>query len=276
MSVLDDIIAGVKQRLEVRQAQVSLEEIKDRASQATPAKDALAALSGGASALPVIAEIKRASPSKGRLSEIPDPAALAQIYAAGGAAMISVLTEELRFHGSLQDLATVRAAVDIPILRKDFIVTPYQVYEARAYGADAILLIVAALSQEKLVSLLECATSLGMVPLVETHSRTEVARAIAAGAKLIGVNARNLKTLTVDKKVVEQVIDAIPKDAIAVAESGVSNSQDVLNYALAGADAVLIGEALVTSKSPQERIKEMVNVGLDPTWLTKRKQRTIV
>lgn len=273
MTVLDDLIAGAKQRMAVRESQVSFEEIKQRAQAAAPAKDVVEALTGGPGAVSIIAEIKRASPSKGHLASIPDPAELASIYEAGGAAMVSVLTEELRFNGSLEDLASVRQTIDIPVLRKDFIVTPYQVHEARAYGADAVLLIVAALEQTALVSLVERVTSLGMTPLVETHSRLEVFRALDAGARVIGVNARNLKNFHVDNHLVEEIIDAIPADVVAVAESGVSSAEDVMDYAMAGADAVLIGEALVTASSPSDQIREMVSVGQHPALQRDRKKR---
>ena len=273
MTVLEEIIAGVRQKLAEREARVPLEEIKAQALQVPDAKDVISALRDGPGAVSIIAEIKRSSPSKGALDDIPDPAALAQIYEEGGAAMISVLTEEDRFKGSLQDLAEVRRAVDIPILRKDFVVTPYQIHEARAYGADAVLLIVAALDQPALESLIERVKSLGMTPLVETHSRLEVYRAVDAGAELIGVNARNLKDLTVDRRVVEEVLDAVPADAVAVAESGVRSSRDVFEYALAGADSVLVGEALVTSSNPLEQISDMVSAGAHPALMTDRKQR---
>lgn len=273
MTVLDDLIAGAKQRMAVRESQVSFEEIKQRAQAAAPAKDVVEALTGGSGAVSIIAEIKRASPSKGHLASIPNPAELASIYEAGGAAMVSVLTEELRFNGSLEDLASVRQTIDIPVLRKDFIVTPYQVHEARAYGADAVLLIVAALEQTALVSLVERVTSLGMTPLVETHSRLEVFRALDAGARVIGVNARNLKNFHVDNHLVEEIIDAIPADVVAVAESGVSSAEDVMDYAMAGADAVLIGEALVTASSPSDQIREMVSVGQHPALQRDRKKR---
>lgn len=273
MTVLDDIIVGVREKLAGREALVSLEEIKERAVAAPPAKDVISALRDGPGAVSVIAEIKRSSPSKGALSAIPDPAKLAQTYEEGGAAMISVLTEELRFGGSLEDLRAVRQAVDIPVLRKDFIVTPYQVHEARSYGADAVLLIVAALEQEALVSLIERVRSLGMTPLVEANSRLEVFQALDAGADLIGVNARNLKDLSVDRSTVEQTLDAIPADAVAVAESGVRSGRDVRDYALAGADAVLVGEALVTSGNPLEAISDMVSAGAHPSLLTERKER---
>ncbi|MFF1798777.1 indole-3-glycerol phosphate synthase TrpC, partial [Kitasatospora sp. NPDC058263] len=197
MSVLDTIIEGVREDLAERQAEVSLDQLKELAAKAPDAKDGVAALKGDG--VRVICEVKRSSPSKGALAAIADPAALATDYAAGGAAAISVLTEQRRFGGSLADLDAVRAAVDTPLLRKDFIVTAYQLWEARAHGADLALLIVAALDQPALVSLIERAESIGLTPLVEVHDEEEIARAVDAGAKIIGVNARNLKTLEVDR-----------------------------------------------------------------------------
>lgn len=273
MSVLDDIIAGVRQDLKEREDRVPLARIKEMEAQVPEAKDALGALRGRDGAVKIISEVKRSSPSKGALAAIPDPAALASTYEAGGASVISVLTEQRRFNGSLADLDAVRAAVDIPILRKDFIVTPYQIHEARAHGADLVLLIVAALEQNVLVSLLERARSLGMEALVETHSRLEALRAMEAGASIIGVNARNLKTLEVDRSTVEQVIDVIPPDVVAVAESGVANAHDVFEYAKWGADAVLVGEALVTSGDPRTSIQDMVSAGQHPALRTDRKAR---
>ena len=193
MSVLDDIIAGVLQDLKEREDRVPLARIKEMETQVPEAKDALGALRNRDGAVKIISEVKRSSPSKGALASIPDPAALASTYEAGGASVISVLTEQRRFNGSLADLDAVRAAVDIPILRKDFIVTPYQIHEARAHGADLVLLIVAALEQNVLVSLLERTRSLGMEALVETHSRLEALRAMEAGASIIGVNARKYR-----------------------------------------------------------------------------------
>ena len=273
MSVLDDIIAGVRQDLKEREDRVPLARIKEMETQVPEAKDALGALRGRDGAVRIISEVKRSSPSKGALAAIPDPAALASTYEAGGATVISVLTEQRRFNGSLADLDAVRAAVDIPILRKDFIVTPYQIHEARAHGADLVLLIVAALEQNVLVSLLERTRSLGMEALVETHSRLEALRAMEAGASIIGVNARNLKTLEVDRSTVEQVIDVIPQDVVAVAESGVANAHDVFEYAKWGADAVLVGEALVTSGDPRASIQDMVSAGQHPALRTDRKAR---
>ena len=273
MSVLDDIIVGVRQDLKEREDRVPLSRVKEMEQNVPEAKDALGALRNRDGAVKIISEVKRSSPSKGALAQIPDPAALASVYEAGGASVVSVLTEQRRFHGSLADLDAVRAAVDIPILRKDFIVTPYQIHEARAHGADLVLLIVAALEQNALVSLLERTRSLGMEALVETHSRLEALRALDAGASIIGVNARNLKTLEVDRSTVEQVIDVIPQDVIAVAESGVAQAHDVFEYAKWGADAVLVGEALVTSGDPLSSIQDMVSAGQHPALRTDRRAR---
>ncbi|NQU36405.1 MAG: indole-3-glycerol phosphate synthase TrpC, partial [Actinobacteria bacterium] len=219
MTVLDEIVAGVREDLAARQAAVSLDELKDRAARTPAAVDAISMLrSDGVS---VIAEVKRASPSKGQLATIPDPADLARAYVDGGASVISVLTEERRFKGSLADLTAVRAAVDVPILRKDFIVTSYQLWEARAYGADLALLIVAALDDQALISLVERAESLGLTALVEVHDEAELQRALAANAKIIGINARNLKTLEIHPEVFGELAPMVPADVLLVAESGI-------------------------------------------------------
>ena len=217
-----------------------------------------------ATASTVICEVKRSSPSKGALAAIADPAALAADYEAGGASVISVLTEERRFGGSLADLEAVRAKVDIPVLRKDFIVTSYQLWEARAYGADLALLIVAALDQEALVSLIERAESIGLTPLVEVHDEEEAERAVDAGAKIIGVNARNLKDLKVDRATFERVAPEIPDHIVKVAESGVRGPHDLIAYANAGADAVLVGESLVTGRDPRAAVADLVAAGAHP------------
>jgi indole-3-glycerol phosphate synthase len=198
----------------------------------------------------LIAEVKRASPSKGDLAEIPEPAQLAETYAASGASAISVLTEQRRFRGSLADLDAVRARVDVPVLRKDFVVEPYQVHEARAHGADLVLLIVAALEDGPLQELDALVTELGMQALVETHTEEELERALALDAQLIGVNARNLKDLTVDLDRAAALLRRIPAGPLAIGESAVLSRADVEAYAAAGADAVLVGEALVTSGDP--------------------------
>jgi indole-3-glycerol phosphate synthase len=208
--------------------------------------------------------VKRSSPSKGALADIDDPAALASEYAEGGAAAISVLTEKRRFGGSLDDLRAVRGRVDVPVLRKDFVVSSYQLWEARAAGADMILLIVAALEQEALVSLIERATSIGLTPLVEVHDEEETLRAVDAGAQVIGVNNRNLKTLEVDRSTFARVAPVIPTNLIRVAESGVRGPHDVIEFARAGADVVLVGETLVTGRDPRASVADLVAAGSHP------------
>ncbi|MEW9531453.1 indole-3-glycerol phosphate synthase TrpC [Microbispora sp. NPDC049125] len=262
MSVLEDIILGVREDLEDRQKSVSIDELKRKASRAQDPRDAYAALGGDR--VSVIAEVKRSSPSKGALAAIADPAALAADYEAGGAHVISVLTERRRFGGTLDDLAAVRAVVDVPILRKDFIVTSYQLWEARAYGADLALLIVAALDQQALVSLIERAESIGLTPLVEVHTEEELSRAVDAGARVIGVNARDLKTLEIDREVFAKLAPKVPDGVIKIAESGVRGPHDLLAYARAGADAVLVGESLVTGRDPKAAVNDLVTAGAHP------------
>ena len=212
VTVLDEIVVGVRVDLAVREAGVPLEAVKAAARDARPALDALAALR--APGVGVIAEVKRRSPSKGDLAAIPDPAQLAAQYAAGGARVISVLTERRRFGGSQADLAAVRAVVDVPVLCKDFVVSSYQVHEARAHGADVVLLIVAALEQNVLLGLLERVESLGMTALVEVHTEAEADRALAAGASVIGVNARDLTTLDVDRTTFERIAPGLPSGGV--------------------------------------------------------------
>ena len=194
----------------------------------------------------IIAEVKRASPSRGALADIPDPASLASDYETGGASAVSVLTEGRRFGGSLADLEAVRAAISIPVLRKDFIAEPYQVFEARAAGADLVLLIAAALDQRQLLELFDLVGDLGMTALVEAHSADEVSRAVDTGAGLIGINARDLSTFELDQNLFGRLSSAIPEGILKVAESAVKTPADVAHYRADGADVVLIGEALVT------------------------------
>lgn len=262
-TVLDSIIEGVRADVAAREALVSLDEIKERAKAAPAPLNVLAALREPGIA--VIAEVKRASPSRGALANIADPAELARAYQDGGARVISVLTEERRFNGSLADLDAVRAAVSIPVLRKDFIVKPYQIHEARAHGADMLLLIVAALEQPVLEALLERTESLGMTALVEVHTEEEADRALQAGAKVIGVNARDLKTLEVDRNCFGRIAPGLPSNVIRVAESGVRGTADLLAYAGAGADAVLVGEGLVTSGDPRSAVADLVTAGTHPS-----------
>jgi indole-3-glycerol phosphate synthase len=261
--VLEEILAGVREDVALRQAKVPLARIKELAAAAAPPpRDAYAALR--AAGVGVIAEVKRSSPSRGQLAEIPDPAQLAHEYAVGGARCVSVLTEGRWFGGSLDDFAAVRAAVDVPLLRKDFVVSSYQVHEARAYGADLVLLIVAALDQNTLTGLLDRVESLGMCALVEVHTEEEADRALAAGARVIGVNARDLRTLDLDREAFERIAPGLPSGVVKVAESGVRGPHDLIRYASVGADAVLVGEGLVTQKSPRDAVAELVTAGSHP------------
>ena len=260
MSVLDELVAGALEDQQTRELTVSLEEVKNAALAAPAPIDATRWLKR-ADGIPVIAEIKRASPSKGHLSDIPDPAALAREYEKGGASAISVLTEGRRFLGGLDDFDKVRAAVHIPVLRKDFIVTDYQIYEARAHGADLVLLIVAALDDAQLKHLLDLAHELSMTVLVETHTREEIERACQAGAKVIGINARNLKNLQVDVNKYNELAADLPDDVIKVAESGVFGAVEVEDYARAGADAVLVGEGVATADDHELAVERLVKAG---------------
>lgn len=255
MTVLDEIVAGVREDLAERMAVRPLGDLEAAVAAMPPALPVLPALRG--EGLSVIAEVKRASPSKGHLATIPDPASLAAEYAAGGASAISVLTERRRFNGSLADLEAVRQAVPTPLLRKDFVVTEYQLWEGRAAGADLALLIVAALTDTELAGFLALGDRLGITCLVETHTPDEVRRAIDAGAALIGVNNRNLKTLDVDLAAFEQLASLVPGTAVKVAESGILGLADAQRMADAGADAVLVGEALVTGGDPRAAVTAM-------------------
>lgn len=243
--MLNDLVAGALRDASERRALRSIAEVEAAAVARVPAIDVLEALAP-AQRVRIIAEVKRASPSRGPLADIPDPAALAVSYETGGASAISVLTERHRFSGSLADLEAVRDAVRIPVLRKDFIAEPYQVLEARAAGADLVLLIVAALDQPTLSSLFELTRQLGMTALVETHNAEEVSRALDIGAGLVGVNARDLSTFELDQDLFGRLAGHIPSGVIRVAESAVKTAADVAHYRQAGADVVLVGEALVT------------------------------
>jgi indole-3-glycerol phosphate synthase len=245
-SVLDSIIQGVKEDLEVRKTSVSLSELKSLVNEVPRALPAAELLHKNS--FSVISEVKRASPSKGHLSDIPDPALLALEYQTGGAQVISVLT--------------VRRKVSIPILRKDFMVDEYQVWEARAHGADVILLIVAGLSDSQLSELNQLADELGMSVLVEVHDEPELHRALAINPKLLGVNARNLKTLEVSLDVCHNLIPHIPEHILAIGESGISTTDQVEALVLSGARAVLVGEALVTGGTPAKTVAEWTQAGI--------------
>jgi len=247
MSVLDSIIEGVREDL--AQRRLPLAQIQEQLDRAQPVIDVHPRLT--AQPMNIIAEVKRSSPSKGSLAEISDPVRLARQYEEAGAAMVSVLTERRRFGGSLEDLVAVRAGIDIPVLRKEFMVDEYQFLEARAAGADAILLIVAALSKSQLKDYYDLATELGMAALIEVHTRQEIEDALEVNPRIIGVNSRNLKTLDIDLSSFRTLIPEIPSSVIRIAESGISARSEVEVAQEAGASAILVGETLVRSGNPK-------------------------
>lgn len=258
MTVLDELVAGARLDLDRRRAATPAADLRAALADVDPPRDPMPHFRAPGSS--VIAEVKRRSPSKGELADIPDPADLARRYAAGGAAAISVLTEERRFGGSLDDLRAVRGAVDIPVLRKDFLVDPYQLLEARAAGADLALLIVAALDDDTLRRLHEEARELGLTVLVEVHDEAETERAVELGADLIGVNARDLRTLDVDDGTFARLAPLVPDDRVLVAESGITGPDDVRALVAAGAGVVLVGEALVRDGDPEGAVRAMTGV----------------
>jgi indole-3-glycerol phosphate synthase len=254
-NVLNTIIEGVLE--DVNKRSVPINQLRRQIDEAPKLRGAYKSLSQPGMRL--IAEVKRASPSKGDLAAIADPQFLATKYQEGGADIISVLTEERRFKGSIGDLIAVRSVIDLPVLRKDFIVTEFQVFESRILGADLILLIVAGLSKSQLRDFFQLATELGMDVLVEVHDLDEAEIALEIGAKIIGVNSRNLKTLEVSEQVFESILPKLPIDLIKVAESGISRRDQVELVEKLGANAVLIGESLVKAGNPVHTIKELLN-----------------
>lgn len=256
MSVLDEMIKGVQADMAEREKKVSIADLEKLIEQAPAPISPLEAFRSDD--LSIISEVKRSSPSKGALADIPEPAQLAAEYQAGGASTISVLTEKHRFGGSLADLDAVRAAVQIPVLRKDFVVDEYMLYEARAHGADLALLIVAALDDQRLRALYDLAVRLGLTPLVEVHTADEARRARDLGAQVVGVNNRNLKTLDVDLAQFSKLVQQLDDDAIKVAESGILSPQDAARMSAEGADVILVGEALVKNLEPRKAVQAMI------------------
>ena len=254
-SALSEIIEGVLEDVNNRLVPISI--LEKQLDQAPVLRDAYSALSK--KGLSLIAEVKRSSPSKGTLATISNPVELANSYKVGGAEIISNLTEERRFKGSISDLVSVRNAVSVPVLRKDFIVTEFQVYESRIIGSDLLLLIVAGLSKSQLRDYFQLATSLGMHVLVEVHDLPEAELAHEVGSKIIGVNCRNLKTLEIDKTAFDLILPRLPEDVLKVAESGISTRNEVEKIESLGADAILVGETLVKSGNPVHTIKELLN-----------------
>jgi indole-3-glycerol phosphate synthase len=244
--VLDELFAGSIADAQTRRESVSLERVEKAALSQTPPINAIDFLAPAAQ-IKILAEVKRASPSRGQMADIPDPAALAKIYAENGASAISVLTEERKFKGSLEDLIAVRDNVEVPLLRKDFIANEYQILEARAAGADIILLIVAGLPQKDIERLKHFTEELGMTAFVETHSEDELKRALDVDTKMVGINARDLSTFETDRNLFGKLVHLVPEHVIKVAESAVRNADDVAHYRAAGADVALVGEALVTN-----------------------------
>jgi len=264
---LPDILRQIieHKRAELQRSGPSLVELRAAAADAPPARDFAAALRGDD--VRVIAEIKRASPSEGAIrAQGFDPAAIARVYEAAGAAALSVLTDERYFGGHLDHLRAARAAVGIPVLRKDFVIDERQLHEARAAGADAVLLIVAALEPAELHDLHALTQELGMAALVEAHDDVDIKVALDAGATVIGVNNRDLRSFTVDLATTERLAPMVPADRVLVAESGVHARADVERLAAAGADAVLVGTALMRADDPGEALRELTGVA--------RRQRT--
>ena len=256
--LLETIVAATRRIVEVRQAAEPLAALAARAAAMPKRTGRFQAALAGADEVNVIAECKRRSPSKGVLREDYDPVAIATGYAAAGAAAISVLTEPTFFDGSLDHLRAVRAAVDVPLLRKDFIVSEYQLLEAKAAGADAVLLIVAALRPAELKVLHDHARRYGLDVLVEAHDATELAIAIDAGARIIGINNRNLRTLTIDVRASETLIAQMPADVIAVSESGLKTAADIARLKALGYRAFLIGERFMTEPDPARAIRGLM------------------
>ena len=253
--ILDRIVADVRQRLPERKKQKPLEELKRLVDNCEAPRDFLGALKG--ERIEVIAEIKRASPSKGWLCPDMDVATLAGSYALGGAAAISVLTEPNWFKGDLDYLSVIHQAVGLPLLRKDFIIDPYQIYEARSYGADAVLLIASILSSLELSELLDVTRSLMMAALVEIHNESEIEKALNARANLIGINNRNLANFSVDIGTTLKLRPLIPTEVAVVSESGIKSHNDINILQEVGVNAVLVGETLVSSPDPEAKLKEL-------------------
>jgi len=254
--MLDKIIAQKKEEVEQRKKVATITYLQERIAQQKPPLDLAPALKGDH--IRLIAEVKQASPSKGMLSPNLNPTELARTYAEGGAAAISVLTEANYFMGSIEYLAAIKEMVVLPLLRKDFIFDPYQLYESRAYGADALLLIVAILSQEQLKEFISLSHSLGLRCLVEVHNEAEVERAVLSKVEIIGINNRDLNTFTVDITTTRRLRPLISEERIVVSESGIKSKRDIEKLGKWGVDAVLVGEALVTAGDILAKMKELL------------------
>jgi indole-3-glycerol phosphate synthase len=255
--MLDEIIGQKRREVEQTRKRATMTYLQERIAGRKPALDLSPVLKG--SRIRLIAEVKQASPSRGLLSSDFNPVGLARAYVESGAAAISVLTEANYFMGSIEHLAATREAVELPLLRKDFIFDPYQVYESRAYGADALLLIAAVLGREQLKELVSLSRSLGLRCLVEVHNEDEAEKAILGGAEIIGINNRDLNTFAVDIDVTRRLRLLIPEDRIVVSESGIRSRQDMEKLKEWGVDAALVGEALVTAADVRAKMKELLS-----------------
>lgn len=255
--ILDEILGHKKEVVSRRRKETPLDEVKAWA-RVQPAPRGFGQALTGSRGVSLIAEIKRASPSAGWIRSQVDPAQLARAYARAGASAISVLTEEAFFKGSFSVLRQVRDTVTIPVLCKDFIIDPYQIYEARGYGADAVLLIAAVLDDDGLGECLQACERVGMDALVEAHTREETERAVAAGAWIIGINNRDLKTFRIDLSTTEALGRFIPEGRVRVSESGIRTREDVSRLEKAGADAVLVGTLLMESEDVEGKIREIL------------------
>ena len=255
--VLEELTAARRRDAALREAEVPFAEMMRRAKAAPPPRD-MAAKLGLAGSPRVIAELKRASPSEGMIREDFRPVELARELVAAGAAALSVLCEPHRFLGGEEYLRAVRGAVDVPILYKDFLSTRYQIAAARAAGADVVLLIAAVLDDPTLKDLLDFARGLGLAALVETHDEDEIARAVQAGARIVGVNCRNLRNFSTDVSLLESLVGRIPRPCLRVAESGLHTAEAIRRAQAAGADGFLVGTALMRAERPGEKLKELL------------------
>lgn len=265
MSILDEILERTRADVLDRRARVPLPELKRRCRDCPPTRDMLGALRRGAGKdgrrsgpLRVVAEVKRASPSRGVIRPDFSPADLARSYAEAGAHAISVLTDEPFFHGRLDHLTDVRKAVHLPVLRKDFHVDPYQVWEARASGADAVLLIAAALPPGEFLELMELSRELRLAVLAEVHTREELERVLECGAPLVGINNRDLQTFGVSLKTTFDLLPHVPPEVIVLSESGISQPEEVAQLASAGVDGILVGEGLLRHRDVGEALRRLV------------------
>jgi len=256
MSILDEIIAHKRQEVAANRVAVPLAVVETRAAASAPTRDFAAAIAGPP--VRIIAEVKRASPARGVIRQDADPAAAARRYEAAGAAAVSVLTDRRYFNGSAEDLEIVRAAVGLPVLRKDFVVDAYQVYEARALGADAVLLIAGSIPTGDLAALGRLAAELGMTPLYEAHTEQEVDEVVACGARVVGINNRDLKTLTVDLGTTGRLRPRVPPGVVVISESGVETPEDVARVCRAGINAILVGTALMASPDPSAHLHALL------------------